>query len=71
MKPLDEAANFTELSQMVKQRRELIDMFRKGAHEELAAKEEKELKLIEGYMPAPRRTKRSMPRSPLPSRRQA
>ena len=52
MKPLDETTELAVLSTMVKQRRESIDMFRKGAREELAAKEEAELKLIESYMPA-------------------
>jgi uncharacterized protein YqeY len=37
---------------LIKQRREAADMFRKGGREELAAKEEAELKLIESYMPA-------------------
>ena len=52
MKPLDEASELAVLSTLVKQRRESIDMFRKGGREELAAKEEAELKLIESYMPA-------------------
>ena len=52
MKPLDEAAELAILSTLVKQRRESIDMFRKGGREELADKEEVELKLIETYMPS-------------------
>ena len=52
MKPLDETTELAVLSTMVKQRRESIDMFRKGDREELAAKEEAELKLIESYMPS-------------------
>lgn len=52
MKPLDEATELAILSMLLKQRRESIDMFRKGGREELAAKEEAELKLIEAYMPA-------------------
>jgi uncharacterized protein YqeY len=52
MKPLDEAAEMQVLNMLTKQRREAADMFRKGGREELAAKEEAELKLIESYMPA-------------------
>ena len=52
MKPLDEATEMQVLNMLVKQRREAADMFRKGGREELAAKEEAELKLIESYMPA-------------------
>ena len=52
MKPLDEASEMQILNTLVKQRRESIDMFRKGGREELAAKEEAELKLIESYLPA-------------------
>ncbi len=52
MKPLDEAAEMQVLNMLIKQRREAADMFRKGGREELAAKEEAELKLIESYMPA-------------------
>jgi uncharacterized protein YqeY len=52
MKPLDEATELQVLNIMIKQRRESADMFRKGGREELAAKEEAELALIESYMPA-------------------
>lgn len=52
MKPLDEAAEMQVLNMLIKQRREAADMFRKGNREELAAKEEAELRLIESYMPA-------------------
>lgn len=52
MKPADEAAELQILSTLIKQRRESIEMFRKGDREELAQKEEGELKLIESYMPA-------------------
>jgi uncharacterized protein len=51
MKPLDEATEMQILSMLIKQRRESIDMFRKGGREELAQKEEAELALIETYMP--------------------
>ena len=52
MKEIDEAVELQILNSIVKQRKESIDMFRKGNREELAAKEEAELKIIEGYMPA-------------------
>lgn len=51
-KPLDEAAEMRVLNMLLKQRREAAEMFRQGGREEQAAKEEAELKLIEGYMPA-------------------
>jgi uncharacterized protein YqeY len=52
MKPLDEATEMQLLNTLIKQRREAIDMFRKGNRPELAEKEEAELKLIETYLPA-------------------
>lgn len=52
MKELDEAAEMRLLNMLIKQRRESAEMFRQGGREELAAKEEAELKLIEAYMPA-------------------
>jgi uncharacterized protein YqeY len=52
MKPLDEATEMQILNMMIKQRREAADLFRKGGREELATKEEAELKMIESYLPA-------------------
>src|SRR5262245_50936020 len=52
MKHLDEAAEMQILNMLIKQRREAAEMFRKGGREELAAKEDAELALIESYMPA-------------------
>ncbi|HYI92802.1 MAG TPA: GatB/YqeY domain-containing protein [Bryobacteraceae bacterium] len=52
MKPLDEATEMQILNMMIKQRREAADMFRKGAREELATKEEAELAMIETYLPS-------------------
>src|SRR5262245_3121683 len=52
MKPLDEPTEMQVLHTLIKQRREAADMFRKGGREELAEKEEAELRLIESYMPA-------------------
>jgi uncharacterized protein YqeY len=52
MKPLDEPTEMQVLNTLIKQRRESAEMFRKGGREELAEKEEAELRLIESYMPA-------------------
>ena len=52
MKPLDEPTEMQILNMLIKQRREAADMFRKGGREELAAKEESELAMIETYLPA-------------------
>ena len=52
MKPLDQATEMQILNMLIKQRREAADMFRKGAREELATKEEAELAIIETYLPA-------------------
>lgn len=52
MKPLDEAAEMQILNTLIKQRKESAEMFRKGGREDLAAKEDAELALIESYMPA-------------------
>lgn len=52
MKPLDEKTELQVLNTLIKQRKEAADMFRKGGRPELAEKEEAELKVIEGYMPA-------------------
>jgi len=39
------------LQKMVRQRRESIEMYRKGNREELAEQEEQEIKIIQRYMP--------------------
>lgn len=52
MKPLDPATEMQVMNTLMKQRREAADLFRKGDREELAVKEEAEIKLIEGYLPA-------------------
>jgi len=52
MKEVDEAAELQIMNSLIKQRREAADMFRKGGREESALKEEAELAMIEGYMPA-------------------
>ncbi|WP_310467694.1 GatB/YqeY domain-containing protein [Sphingomonas sp.] len=40
------------LQKMIKQRRESVEMYRKGAREELAAAEEAEIAVIERFLPA-------------------
>ena len=40
------------LQKMIKQRRESVDLYRKGNREELAAKEEAEIQVIERFLPA-------------------
>ena len=52
MKPLDEAEVISVLNTLVKQRKDSVDQFRKGGREELARKEEAEIKVIEEYLPA-------------------
>jgi uncharacterized protein YqeY len=52
MKPLDENAEMAIMNTLLKQRREAADAFRKGSREELAVKEEAEIKIIESYLPA-------------------
>src|SRR5581483_10813005 len=52
MKPLDENTELQVLNTLMKQRRDSIDMYRKGNRPDLADKEQAELNLIESYMPA-------------------
>jgi uncharacterized protein YqeY len=52
MKPLDEAAEMQVLKQLVKQRQDAAEMFRKGNRPEQADKEEAEKLLIESFLPA-------------------
>ena len=52
MKPLDDRAESQVMNTLLKQRRESAELFRKGGREELAAKEEAEIALIESYLPA-------------------
>ena len=50
--PDDDTVVVEVLQKMVKQRRESIDMFKSGGREELAAKEQGELDVIESFLPA-------------------
>ncbi|MGH9582460.1 MAG: GatB/YqeY domain-containing protein [Bryobacteraceae bacterium] len=52
MKPLGQDAEIQVMNTLLKQRREAAEMFRKGNREELAAKEEAELAIIESYLPS-------------------
>lgn len=49
--PEDDAIVVDVLQKMVKQRRESITMFEQGGRAELAAKEQSELDVIEGFLP--------------------
>jgi uncharacterized protein YqeY len=49
--PDDDAIVVEVLQKMVKQRRESIEMFKNGGRDELAAKEQSELDVIEGFLP--------------------
>ena len=48
----DDAMVIDTLQKMAKQRRESIEMFKSGGRDELAAKEEAELAVIESFLPA-------------------
>ncbi len=49
--PLDDKEVLAVLSTMIKQRKDSVEQFTKGNRMELAAREEKEIALIESYMP--------------------
>ena len=52
MKALDEAGCFQVLGTLIKQRKDSAEQFRKGNRPELADKEEKEILVIESYLPS-------------------
>ena len=52
MKPLTEQSEMQVMNTLLKQRRESADMFRKGGRADSADKEEREITLIESYLPA-------------------
>jgi uncharacterized protein YqeY len=52
MKPLNEASEMQVMNTLLKQRRESVDLFRRGGREELARKEEAELSIVEEYLPS-------------------
>ena len=51
-KPDDDALVTEVLQKMVKQRRESVTLYRQGGREELAAREEAEIAVIERFLPA-------------------
>lgn len=52
MRPLDDAAVIEVLKSLIKQRRESVEQYRAGGRTDLAEKEEKEITIIEEYLPA-------------------
>jgi uncharacterized protein len=52
MKPLNEATEIQVMNTLLKQRHESAELFRKGGREELAAKEEAEVAILESYLPS-------------------
>ena len=50
--PLADAEALAVLRTLVKQRHESAEQFRKGGREDRAEKEEAEIKIVEGYLPA-------------------
>jgi len=50
-KPLDDPEAFAVLRTLAKQRRESVEAFRKGGRDDLADKEEAEIKIVEAYLP--------------------
>jgi uncharacterized protein YqeY len=51
-KQLDDTAVLGVLDKMVKQRRDSVEQFTKGGRDDLAAIEEAEISVVEGYLPA-------------------
>jgi uncharacterized protein YqeY len=51
-RPPDDTQAVAVLRTLVKQRHESVEQFRQGGRQDLADKEEAEIKIIEGYLPA-------------------
>ncbi|HEV3279146.1 MAG TPA: GatB/YqeY domain-containing protein [Terriglobia bacterium] len=51
-RPLEDSETLATLRSLVKQRHESAEQFRRGGREELAVKEEAEVKILEEYLPA-------------------
>jgi len=51
-KPVEDPEALAVLRTLAKQRRESVEAFRKGRRDELAEKEEAEIKIVEAYLPA-------------------
>jgi len=52
MKPLDDAGVQAVIGSEIKRRRDSVEQYRQGGREELAAKEEAEIAILQGYQPA-------------------
>ena len=52
-RPLDDAESQQVVVSMIKQRRDSIEQFRNGGRPELADKEQKEIEVLESYLPPP------------------
>ena len=52
MKPLDDAGVHTVIASEIKRRRDSVEQYRAGGREDLAGKEEAELAVLQGWMPA-------------------
>jgi uncharacterized protein len=52
MRPLNESEIMQVLSALVKQRKDSIEQFAKGGRTDLVEKEEAELKVVQGFLPA-------------------
>ena len=51
MKPLDDAGVLAVIAGEVKRRRDSVEQYRAGNREDLAAKEEREIAALQGYLP--------------------
>ena len=51
-KPLDDAGVLSIVGTLIKQRRDSVEQFRAGNRVDLAEKEEKEIAILQGYLPA-------------------
>jgi uncharacterized protein YqeY len=52
-RPLDDAGVQTVIERMIKQSRESSSQYREGGREDLVAKEEAEIKVLQAYLPQP------------------
>jgi len=52
MRKMDDTESISLLQTLVKQRKESIDQFGKGGRQDLVEKEQKELAILESYLPA-------------------
>ena len=50
-KPLDDAAVLSILQKMIKQRQELVELYKKGGRADLEKQEEEEIAIISAYLP--------------------